>query len=296
MADILKIDKNSVDSQDSENMGTAEMEKPSSTDKYSDRRYSSEEVADIIRLGLQEEISKAANTIDHEELIAIGKEVGVNDEQIDRAVHLLQEEQQTRDKEKFLWLRFKAHVAVFLGVNLLCITLNLITGMTVFWAGYVLLGMGLFLLGHYAGLRYAPEFVEMAMHRTRLYAQSKYQAIVEDDDNVGFTIGDTSGLMQTEGLMFIEEDGLVIEHQTIDGMLGLFKTSIKETEIPLADITRVKLEQGFWSSELVLHGRSLRTLRHLPGRSSGTVRLKINRQSNRAAQNLVNEINKRKQP
>ncbi len=293
MAEMVKIDKETADMQDTENNKEPEMEKPSSTTKHSDRRYSSDEVADIIRLGLQEEIGKTANTVDHEELIAIGKEVGVNDEQIDRAVHLLEEEQQTRDKEENLWLRFKAHVAVFLGVNLLCLTLNLFTGLGVFWAGYVLLGMGLFLLGHYAGLRYAPEFVQMAMDRTRLYARSKYQSIVEDDENVGFTIPGSSGLLHAEGMLFLEEQGLVIEHQTVFGMSGIFKTSVKETEIPLNDLARIKLEPGFWNSELVIQGRSLKTLRHLPGRASGGVRLKINRQSNRAAQNLENEINKR---
>ena len=269
MAEMVKIDKETADMQDTENNKEPEMEKPSSTTKHSDRRYSSDEVADIIRLGLQEEIGKTANTVDHEELIAIGKEVGVNDEQIDRAVHLLEEEQQTRDKEENLWLRFKAHVAVFLGVNLLCLTLNLFTGLGVFWAGYVLLGMGLFLLGHYAGLRYAPEFVQMAMDRTRLYARSKYQSIVEDDENVGFTIPGSSGLLHAEGMLFLEEQGLVIEHQTVFGMSGIFKTSVKETEIPLNDLARIKLEPGFWNSELVIQGRSLKTLRHLPGRASG---------------------------
>jgi len=94
-------------------------------------------------------------------------------------------------------------------------------------------------------------------------------------------------------MLFLEEQGLVIEHQTVFGMSDIFKTSVKETEIPLNDLARIKLEPGFWNSELVIQGRSLKTLRHLPGRASGGVRLKINRQSNRAAQNLVNEINKR---
>ena len=68
----------------------------------SQRRYSSDEVADIIRIGLQNEAGNADNTIDHDELISIGKEVGVSDEQIDIAVRLLEQQQQSNDKDRLL--------------------------------------------------------------------------------------------------------------------------------------------------------------------------------------------------
>lgn len=290
MADMLKFENKPSGSAGSE----PKKKKAASPRKKSQRRYSSDEVADIIRIGLQNEAGKPDNTIDHDELISIGKEVGVSDEQIDIAVQLLEEEQQTKDKERLLWLRFKTHTAVFFGVNLLCIAINLATGTEVFWAGYVLLGMGLFLLGHYAGLRYAPELVQIAMDRTRLIATRKYRGMIEDDVNVSFTVADPSGLMQSEGLLFIEEDRLVIEHQTVDAVLGIFKTGIKKTEIQLGDIASVKLQPNFWSSELVLQGRSLRTFRNLPGSTSGVLCLKINRQSSTAAMNLVDEISRKK--
>jgi IclR family acetate operon transcriptional repressor len=69
-----------------------------------DRRYSSEEVADIIRLSLQDDSRRNSDAlIDHDELMAIAKDVGVSSDQIDRAVLMLEEEQQTRDKERGLW-------------------------------------------------------------------------------------------------------------------------------------------------------------------------------------------------
>ncbi|MDP2286217.1 MAG: 2TM domain-containing protein, partial [Pseudohongiella sp.] len=140
------------------------------------RRYSSEEVADIIRLSLQDESRKNSDSlIDYDELLAIAKDMGVSSEQIDRAVFMLQEEQQTREKERGLWLRFKGHVLLFAGVNLLLISINLLTGSDTFWAIYSVFGWGLFLLGHYAGLRYAPQFVEMAMQRTRNMMDNTYQ-------------------------------------------------------------------------------------------------------------------------
>ena len=254
----------------------------------SQRRYSSDEVADIIRIGLQNEAGNADNTIDHDELISIGKEVGVSDEQIDIAVRLLEQEQQSNDKDRLLWLKFKTHTVVFVGVNLLCITINLLTGSDVFWSGYVLITMAIFLLGHYAGLRYAPEVLQMAVDHTKRIA--KYKEIIEDDINVSFTVADSSGLMQSEGLIFIEDDRIIIEHQTMDSVLGIFKSSIKRTEIQMDDIAKVKLQPNFWSSELVIQGRSLRTFRNLPGSSGGSLYLKINRQSNTAALNLADQI------
>jgi hypothetical protein len=261
--------------------------------KKPQRRYSSDEVADIIRIGLQTEAGKTANTVDHDELISIGSEVGVSSEQIDIAVRLLEEEQQTNDKERLLWLKFKTHTVVFVGVNLLCITINLLTGVDVFWSGYVLITMGIFLLAHYAGLRYTPEVLQMAVDRTRRIAKHRYQETIEDDVNVEFSIDDDySPLSTTEGLIFIEEDRLVIEHESVDSVLGIFKSGIKRAEIKLDDIAKVKLQPKFWSSELVLQGRSLRTFRKLPGNSAGTLYLKINKQSNTAALNLVDQIKK----
>lgn len=294
MADVVKIDNKTSDSAKSESKKTKTKQKAASAKDKSQRRYSSDEVADIIRIGLQHEAGSTANTVDHDELISIGKEVGVSDEQIEIAVHLLEQEQQAKDKEGLLWLRFKSHAVVFVGVNLLCITINLLTGTDTFWSGYVLLGMGLFLLGHYAGLRYAPELVEMAMDHTRRLAIGSHRNAVEDDVNVSFKVSHSSGLIESEGLLFIEEDRLVIEHQTVDAVFGVFKTGIKKTEIPFNDITNVRLEPKFWKSELVFHGRSLRTFRALPGSSSGILCLKINRQSNAAAMNLVEEISRQK--
>lgn len=286
MADIHQINEPSSDSdiKDSENQQHA------APNNHRRRRYTSEEVADIIRISLQKESADASNTIDYEELLSIGNEVGVDGEQIDRAVYLLEEEQQAKDKENALWIRFKGHCLIFAVVNALCISLNLLSADEVFWAGYMFFGWGLFLLGHYAGLRYAPEFVQMAMERTKRVANARYQNFVEDDVNVSFTVVDSSGLKETQGLAFIDEDRLVLEYQSVDALLGVLKSNIKETAIAFEDIALIKVEPKLWGSELVVKGRNLRSLRKLPGCTAGVVRLKIARQSNSAAINLVDEI------
>ena len=257
------------------------------------RRYSSEEVADIIRLSLQDEgHQRKDNTVDYDELLTIAKDMGVDSDQIDRAVHLLEEEQQTRDKEHLLWLRFKGHALLFAAVNLLLITVNLFSGSDSFWALYVVFGWGLFLLGHFAGLRNAPQFVEMAMQRTREMVDNKIQNGSEEEQ-VLFSTSDSMGMTETTGMLRVEADKLIVEYQTIDAVLGVLKTGVKVTEIPLAQLSAARLEQKLWNSELVLQGKTMRVLANAPGASRGQLRVKINRQSLAAANALLEAIHSR---
>ena len=205
------------------------------------RRYSSEEVADIIRISLRDEARRADDTVDYKELLAIAAEMGVDKDQISRAVHLLEEEQLAHDKESELWVRFRTHGFLFIAVNLLCVTINVIGNFSTFWSMYVLFGWGLFLLGHYAGLRYAPQFVEIAMDRTRQLANNHYQALFEDDSNVGFTSTDTTGMSQTEGIASIAGEKLILEYQTMDAFLGLPQSSIKIVGIPVQHLSNIRL-------------------------------------------------------
>jgi transposase-like protein len=260
----------------------------------SDRRYSSDEVADIIRLSLQDENRQRSDDfVDYDELLAIAKDVGVDSSQIDRAVQLLEEEQQARDKEQFLWLRFKTHTLLFAVTNLLLITVNLISGSDSFWAMYVVFGWGLFLLGHYAGIRYAPQFVEIAMQRTREMANNKYQNLFDSEDQVLISTSDAMGMTETSGMISLEEDQLMLEYQTIDAMLGVIKTGVKTVSIPLSGLSSARVEQKLWSAELVLQGKTMRLFGNAPGTKAGQLRVKINRQSLAAANALVEEIKSR---
>lgn len=253
-----------------------------------DRRYSSDEVADIIRLSLQEESRRSGDAlVNHDELIAIAKDVGVSSEQIDRAVYMLQEEQQTREKERGLWLRFKGHALVFAAVNLFLVAINLISGSDTFWALYSIFGWGLFLLGHYAGLRYAPQFVEMATIRTRNMMDMGDQSSIGGEGQVLFSSSDSLGMTETSGMIRLEDGKLILEYQTYDAILGLVKSAVKNLEIPLDKLTAVRVEQKLWSADLVLQGKSMSVLSSMPGASRGQLRVKLNRQSVNAAKALI---------
>lgn len=260
------------------------------TREGTERKYSSEEVAEIIRISLQEDSGSNEESVDYEELLAIAQEVGVDSARIDRAVDLLEDEQAARDKERYLWSRFHTHFILFIAVNLFCVVINVFDGSSTFWSLYVIFGWGLFLLGHYAGLRYAPGFVELAMERTQHVANNKYREYFEDDDIVGFTIPDPMGLTESQGIISLEDDKLLIEYQTLDSMLGFLKTRVKVAEVAIEQLTSARLVQGLWATELVLAGKNMRTFGNAPGSAGGKLKLKINRLSRRAAERLTRDI------
>lgn len=259
--------------------------------KPSERRYSSEEVADIIRLSMQSDNPDKGNSVDYEELLGIAKDVGVEPDQIDRAVRLLEEEQLTKEKEHMLWRRFNAHAVVFAAINLFLIIINVLTDSDYFWSMYVVFGWGLFLLGHYLGLRYAPQFVELAMQHTRRIGSNTYQNLLDSEDQVLFSSSDSHGLSDTQGMVSLEDGKVIIEYQTADAMLGLLKTGIKVIEIPIEGIVSARLEQKLWSTDFVLQGKSMRSLGNVPGVSRGAMRVKIARGSTGAANQLIDQIN-----
>lgn len=256
-----------------------------------DRHYSSDEVSAIIRLSLQQESASTTGSIDYEELLSIGKDMGVDAGKIDNAIKLLAEEQRTKAKEDELWLKFKAHCFISTSTIILCILLNFLTGIDFFWAGYPLLGLGFFMLGHYAGIRYAPEFVALATEHTMNLANANMASFSADDANVTFKISDDLGLSESSGMISVEDGHLLIEYQNYDSILGLWKSSIKEIEIPISEIRRARLEQKFWNSELVLQAKSMKSFSRLPGEVTGTFRITVNKESQNAAESLVKEIN-----
>ena len=261
--------------------------------KKTSRRYSSDEVADIIRLGLMNEAGESEDTVDYSELVSIGKDLGVSPEAIDRSILLLEQQQDSKNQDKQLWAKFRAHCMIFVSVSLAALIINLLAGLENFWSGYIIVAMGLFLLGHYAGLRFAPKFLQRALERTSELARNSATAYLNEDANVSFKIDDPSGFMESEGVVYLEEDHLQIEFQTYDSVLGLFRSNLKESSISLEDIRTIKLNQKFWSSELVIQGRNMKVFRHLPGGGAGKLILKLNREAQQAALNLVLSVSER---
>lgn len=110
--------------------------------------------------------------------------------------------------------------------------------------------------------------------------------------SVPFKIPDAEGFTETEGLARFEEPYLVLEWQTKDAFTGTFyKTDLRETAIPIGDLSDVTLKDGFFGGvRLVVRTRSARMLEDLPGAKMGQVKLKFRRRDRAAVFELAEVI------
>ena len=247
-------------------------------------------MADIIRLGLLNDAGEAEDTVDYKELVSIGKDLGVSAETIDRSILLLEQQQESKVQDRQLWQKFRVHCLIFISVSIASVLINFMAGLEEFWSAYIVIAMGLFVLGHYVGLRYSPESLQKALERTSELASSSASGYLVNDENVSFKIEDPSGFMESEGIIYLEEDKLQFEFKTFDSMLGLFRSQLKEVSVSLSEIKTIQLQQKFWSSELVIQGRNMKAFRHLPGVGAGKLVLKVKREAQQAALTLVLDV------
>ena len=77
-------------------------------------------------------------------------------------------------------------------------------------------------------------------------------------------------------------------------MLGIFETSVKQIKFSVEHIRQARIEHKMFGSELVLQGSSLPIFRNLSSGAEGNFSIKINRQSQLAALNLIAGITGKK--
>ena len=109
------------------------------------KRYTNEQVSRIIRTALE---SKQTDTISNRDLVEIGKELGLAEDEVQEAV--CKDEKLLEMQEKFQRKKvsFKYHLYSYLAVNALLLVINLITPGP-WWFQWSVLGWGIGLMFHY---------------------------------------------------------------------------------------------------------------------------------------------------
>ena len=116
-----------------------------------ERRYSSEEVGQIVRHGLRD---KAEDTIGYDELMEIGREFGLDTDDIHAAIESHEESERRELRAQRRRAGFTSHLYSYLGVNALLILINLLTPGP-WWVQWPILGWGIGLFFHYRGVQAA---------------------------------------------------------------------------------------------------------------------------------------------
>jgi hypothetical protein len=117
----------------------------------SNRRYSDEEVSDIIRRALGRGSHK--DTIDHAELMDIAKSSGISPDELRAAIEEEGDESEL-DAAKEDWLRrhrreFSKHLTSYCIINGFLFFVNLVTGIRSFWVIWPIMGWGVGIAFHY---------------------------------------------------------------------------------------------------------------------------------------------------
>ena len=117
--------------------------------EFTSRQYSNDEVNRIIRRALK---LKQADTIQHQDLIATAREIGIDPEILETAI--LQEHQESKKKRKRMALRnrrkvgFHSHLWSYLIVNAALLLINHFTPGP-WWFQWSLLGWGIGVAFHF---------------------------------------------------------------------------------------------------------------------------------------------------
>jgi hypothetical protein len=108
---------------------------------------------------------------------------------------------------------------------------------------------------------------------------------------VPFTIGNVfGGLAESDGILSVDGADLKFEFRTIDGLIGLFKSDVREVKVPIDKIEEIKFDKGFFGCELVIRVSEMRAATAVPNFSEGEIELEIDKKHSSAAEELVSHV------
>ena len=95
-------------------------------------------------------------------------------------------------------------------------------------------------------------------------------------DAIPFKTHETyAGFAETDGILGLEQNELIIQFQTKDGFLGALKSKVKEISIPIHQIQSITYKKGIFSPSLTFVVNDLKLMQELPGYGEGEVTLKF---------------------
>jgi hypothetical protein len=94
-----------------------------------------------------------------------------------------------------------------------------------------------------------------------------------------------NGFSRLDGIVKASEIGLLLEYEV--KIFGLVKLQVRELMVPVAEIESVQLKKNWFTTRLVIHTKSLRTLCMMPGSKQAQVTLRVTRSNREKAERLV---------
>ncbi len=110
-------------------------------------------------------------------------------------------------------------------------------------------------------------------------------------NSVPFKNGDGyEGFAESLGLMTLRDNIIHLEFETHDALFGLFKSGVKNTEIPIDAIDEIGFKKSIWGNKVEMRLNRLDILRSVPGANGAEIKLSIARKHADLASDLIRGI------
>ena len=98
------------------------------------------------------------------------------------------------------------------------------------------------------------------------------------------------GLAEIQGLIGLEPEAVIVEFQTKDALLGVWKSGMKTATIPLGDIAEVDFRKSIFGNSLIFRFTRLRAVSELPNQAAGEAKFTIERKHLDRALSFVSHV------
>ncbi len=113
---------------------------------------------------------------------------------------------------------------------------------------------------------------------------------MHSNSSVPFKITNIShGFQEANGLFTLEEEGLQLEFEVKDTIVGAVKSEVKTVQIPYSSLESITFKKGLLSAKIILEGVSMNVFSKLPGVEVATCTLKVKRKDRKEAEALASQ-------
>ncbi len=95
---------------------------------------------------------------------------------------------------------------------------------------------------------------------------------------------------ESEGMIRVEDEDVIIEHQTKDAFLGAFRSDVKVSTLPVAEISWIKFKRRMFSAEITIQARAMKSVENMPTSKQGRLRLRFARDLRDEAEHLADVL------
>lgn len=82
-----------------------------------------------------------------------------------------------------------------------------------------------------------------------------------------------AGFAKVNGIIRLEGDFVEIEFQTMDNVVEMIKSNVKNISIPVADIEEIDFKKSIWGNKLILRISKLSAISKVPSQEAGEIKI-----------------------